>query len=412
MKRYIFPDPLAGAVCTLQPDSLSTPILGVSDLHPADGKPCVSFDVPSGIPTGNGAWLKIEWPPTLHLAPYALHGFLDTVTSGGGGFACDIFRGIKVSGSVRPFHLDGHFARYSDDNTEMLINDATGFRLFSRFVNGEMAQADAFCRSCVDHQINFVRVAAMQDTTLYLADPALRYRIHPDDHSNFYPLLDEFVGSYLAGWGLYVDLICCTQTRTLLTAPARQVAYVLGIFDVMHDKFGLVSKVNEQYVHDNTIEDALRLLPKPPGASFLLSNGSKATGDETPLDPIQDLIEYHTNDQFEWWRKGGHNSWEMAGRHHRATYPSEETRTDKDPSLIHYEDAGKSEAAMCFATMIHTPEGKNADPFNFSLAHVQAHNQGVFAVPLAQRRGAYQRYINPAVLREYSMGSYRWPVRF
>ena len=415
MKRYVLPDPIAGAICKLRPDSLTTPIFGVPDQHPLNGASCYSFDVPDTVPNKNGAWLWITWDPSLRLAPYEMHGILDTLTSGGGGFECDIFKGQKLGG-VRPFGLDGRFARYLDDGTEMLINSATAFRLFSRFVNGEMAQADAFCQSCIDNRINMVRVAAMQDTSLYLTDPALRYRIHPHDHPNFFQLLDEFVGSYLTSWGLYPDLICCTQTQTILPDRDQQVAYVQGVFDVMAKHYGNVSKVNEQYVHDNTVTDAVRLLPKPAGAKFLLSTGSKGAGDETPIEPIADLIEYHTNDVHEWWRKGGHNSWEISLRHNTATYTSEETRTDKDGALHHFEDAGKSEVAMSYATIIHTPEGKNADPFGFSLPHIQAHNIGVFDGGVHYRRGRYDRYVNPAVLREYSMttpaGQYRWQVRY
>lgn len=410
MKRYIFPDPMKDADCTLQPDSLPAPIVGVPDVHPDGNKPCVSFDVPDSVPTGNGAWLKVEWPKGAGLAPYALHGFLDTVTPGGGGFACDIFRGQKVGG-VRPFELDGHFCRYSDDGTEMLINETTGFRAFARYVDQQAAALDAFMESCVAHRFNMIRVAAMQDTTLYLSDPALRYRIHPHDHQDFYRLVDGFM-DYTASYGVYVDWMNCTQTQTILPNRDDQVWHTRQMFEVLHSRFCFDSKVNEQYQHDNSVEPAVLVLPKPAGATFLLSTGSKGAGDESAIEPVGDLVEYHTNDVSEWHRKGGHNSWEIGNRYNRAAYPSEETRTDKDGSLIHFEDAGKSEAAMCLACMLHSPEGKNADPFAFSVPHIEAHNRGVFDGGHQHRRGPYARYNNPDVLREYSMGAYRWQVRF
>ena len=411
MKRYIFPDPLTEAVCTLQPDSLAAPIVGLPDTHPANGAPCISFDVPSSTPNMNGAQLVITWPKGSGYAPYQIHGILDTVTPGGGGFECDVFKAQK-GGTIRPFHLDGHFCRFSDDGTEMLINESTGFRLFARWRAGE-AQADAFAHSCVDHSINMVRVSGMQDTTLYLSDPALRYRIVPDG-PQYYKDLSDFY-DWLSGYGLYLDFVCCMQTQTLMPDRAAQVAHLQQCFAVFQNKYAFVSKVNEQYQHDNSIDDAARLLPKPGGATFLLSNGSKGAGDESPLEPIQDLLEYHANDLNEWWRKG-HNPWEMGNLNGGAGYTSESTRPDNDPSLIHFEDDGKTQTAMTLSAMIHTSEGKNADPFGPSLPWVEAHNRGVADAvahdALHQRRGSYSRYINPDVLRDYSMGTYRWQVRF
>src|SRR5262249_50597221 len=89
MKRYIFPDPL-DARCSLQPDSMpGQPIIGVPDHHPANGAPCQSFDVPASVPNKNGASLTIEKDGFVAIV---LHGILDTVTAGGGGFECDVFR--------------------------------------------------------------------------------------------------------------------------------------------------------------------------------------------------------------------------------------------------------------------------------------------------------------------------------
>jgi hypothetical protein len=88
MKRFIFPDPL-DATCKLQPDSMAVPIVGVPDTHPINHAPCQSFDVPSTVPNKNGATLTIEKPG---FAPVVLHGILETITAGGGGFECDVFR--------------------------------------------------------------------------------------------------------------------------------------------------------------------------------------------------------------------------------------------------------------------------------------------------------------------------------
>lgn len=401
MKSYIFPDPL-DAHCELQPDAWASPIVGLLDKHPANGADCQSFDV-SQVPNKQGATLTIT---KSGFAPYVLHGILDVTVPTG--FLCDVFR-LQKAGGVRPFQRDGHFCRYSDDGTEMLINESTGFRLFARWRAGETA-ADAFAQSCVDHRINMVRVSGLQDTSLYLSDPALQYRIFPEG-SKYYQDLADFI-DWCATYGLYLDFVCCIQTQTLLPDPAAQRAHVQQVFEVFHDRAAFVSEVNEQGEHDNSVDGSVLTLPKPTGATFLLSRGSRGAGNELAIDPVADLVELHLNDVNEWQRKG-HNAWEMANRYNAGGYVSETTRTDKDPNLYRFTDDAKTQIAMTLAALIHTPEGKNADPFGASLAHLDAHNQGVFDGGVHFRRGQYGRQ-DCAALRCYSMTTsspYAWQVR-
>jgi hypothetical protein len=100
MKSYIFPDP-PDARCVLQPDSMSSPIVGQSDAHPANGAPCQSFDVPPSVPNRNGASLLIE---KEGYASYSMHGVLDTTTPTG--FICDVFM-LQKTGGARPFAHSG-----------------------------------------------------------------------------------------------------------------------------------------------------------------------------------------------------------------------------------------------------------------------------------------------------------------
>lgn len=105
MKRYIFPDPL-DAHCELQPDSLGSPLVGVPDHHPDNGAACQSFDVPTSVPNRNGASLTIT---KKGFAPIVLHGILDTVTPGGGGFEVDVFRMQKGGGHLPKLAANGQF---------------------------------------------------------------------------------------------------------------------------------------------------------------------------------------------------------------------------------------------------------------------------------------------------------------
>jgi hypothetical protein len=412
MKRYIFPDPPEhlDAHCELQPDSMSTPIVGVRDTHPANGAPCISFDVPAGVPNLNGAALRIV--KKGYVLSGVLHGLLDTVTPGGGGYECDVFTLVKVGG-VRPFKLDGQFPRYSDDGTELLIDSATGFRFFNDFVYAP-GRADAFAQSLVDNHFNMVRFAAVQDTTLYLNDPRLRYRIHPADlGEQYYALMDSFLHEYLPSWVLYPDLIGLTQTQTIMPNPDDQVRHTRRLLDLMWDVYGFYSDVNENDVNDNRIDVQVQMLQKPAGAVFLHSSGSNGAGSKLPTMPIRDYVEFHTNDLFEWQRKGK-DTMDIANLARAGGFTSESTRTDKDASKAHFEDNAKTEAAMTMGGMFHSPEGKNGDPFDFSLPHLAAHHAGLYDGGVNYRRGQYGRQ-DCEFLRCYSMtinGQYAWPVRY
>lgn len=418
MKRYIFPDPLT-AHCVLTPDLGAPPIVGVADTHPANGAPCQSFDVPPSVPNKTGAALTLE---LRGYAPIVLHGILDTITVGGGGFECDVFR-MQKAGGIRPFRLDGHFPRYLDDGTEMLINHSTGFRAFARFVAGEFSQLDAFCQSLQDNHFNMLRVFLIGDTKFY-PDPAMWWRLVPAENARFYQLLEEFVGDYLPQYGLYPDLVCCTQTQTLIPDRVGQVRHVGGVFDAMWDKYGVVSFVNEHGIYDNSVDGAVLQMQKPPGATFLLSTGSLDSGNREPFLPLHDVIEEHFNDANEWQRKSK-DVMDDGNSRDKAGYVSETTRTDKEDAgagrtraLAHYEDNANVATSMTMAAHIHTTEGKDAVPFGFSLPFVEAHNRGIAKGGIAYRRGRYSRTdpTPPGLIRQYNMtvdglGTHPIPVR-
>ncbi len=423
MKRYIFPNPPEhlDAHCELQPDNHET-IVGVRDVHPDNGAPCISFDVPADVPDRNGADLRIT--KRGYVLSGVMHGILGTKTPGGGGFECDVFTLVKASGAVRPYRLDGHFPRY-DDGTEMLINMSTGFRLGERFKNN-ISKADEFCQSLVDGHFNSARITLMQDTTLYLPDPALQYRIHPDDFGS----LDAFqrwlldLTDYLEAWGIVPSYVLCTQTQSLMADAGRQQAYVRAVFEALLQRYCILSKVNEHGIYDNTVDGSVLLIPKPAGANFLLSTGSLDSGNRSPLLPLGDHVEKHFNDANEWQRKGK-DAMDDGNALDRAGYVSETTRTDKDDAAAgrararaHYEDDANIQTSMTMAALLHTPEGKNADAFGFSVPHIEAHNKGVAAGGLAYRRGRYSRDdVPPAgLIRQYYMtvdgvGTHPIPVR-
>ena len=132
MKRYIFPDPL-DAHCELQPDSLPYVLVGVPDVHPANGAACQSFDIPDSVPNKNGATLAIT---KINYTPYILHGILDTVTKGGGGFEVDIFRLTQIPyGSVfAPVLIEGdHFIA---GGRRWIWRMTTGFCDYKVFLDG------------------------------------------------------------------------------------------------------------------------------------------------------------------------------------------------------------------------------------------------------------------------------------
>jgi hypothetical protein len=409
--------------CQLKPDSID-PIDGVDALHPTDGQPCIMFDVPDSVPNKNGCWLWIEWPKQFGLAPIAQHGLLDMITAGGGGLEFDIFRGQKAA-SVRPFRLDGHFCRWVDDGTEMLINMATGFRLGERFAH-DLPAADRFCQSLVDNGLNSARIALMQDTRLYLPDPALQYRIHPNDFGSLdsWQLWVQDLTDYLGGWGIIPSYVLCTQTQTLMPDPVQQRAYIQATMEALTSRYLLMALVNEHGIYDNSVDGSVLLMQKPAGSNFLLSTGSLDSSNRSPFLPLHDVIEEHFNDANEWQRKSK-DVMDDGNSLDRAGYVSETTRTDKEDAgagrqraLWHYEDNADVATSMTLAALIHTPEGKNADPFGFSVPFIGAHNRGIAKGGIAYRRGRYSRTDpSPAGLtRQYNMtvdgvGTHPIPVR-
>lgn len=397
-KIYVFPPKLSDT-CELQPDSLSEPIVGVPDHHPANGADCQSFSVPDSVPNLNGANLQIANYPKLH-------GILDFTH---GGVIVDVFPPLTQRSNV-PFVLDGQFPRLVT-GAELLISHATGFRAFSRFVNEEFQQLDAFCDSLRDNYVNFIRFSLLQDTSLYLSDPRLQYRIHPSDHLAYYELLHQFVAEYLPGYGLYPSAVAFMQTQTLMPDLSDQTRHLMQSYDVMMDVPGLFSMVNEQGIHDNSVQSPLFFMPPPNGRAFLMSNGSLGAGEKKMLTPIRDFIEFHTNDLNEWQRKSK-DTMDIANAHGYdgnggscAGLTSEVTRTDKDPNVNRFEDDADVGASMTMGATIHTPEGKNADPFDQSLRHVHAYNRGLGKGGVLFRRGRYSRNENnpPGVIRVYTM---------
>lgn len=426
MKRYIFPNPKEhlDAHCELQPDSMSVPIIGVRDKHPVNGADCISFDVPDTVPNENGTDLRITKPG--YMLSGVMHGLLDTKSPGGrSGVEVDVFTLVKIPGGIRPFRLDEHFCRYIDDGTEMLINMSTGFRLGERFKNN-ISAADRFCQSLVDGHFTSARIALLQDTSLYLQDPATKYRIHPDDFGSlaaFQQWLTDLT-DYVESWSIIPSYVFCTQTQTLMPDPARQRAYVAACFEVLYGRYCLAAFVNEHGIYDNSVDGSVLLLPKPAGATFLLSTGSLSSSNRTPFLPLHDLIEEHFNDSNEWQRKSK-DVMDDGNALDRGGYVSETTRTDKETvgaglprALAHYEDNANVATSMTLGTLLHSPEGKNADPFNFSLPHVEAHWRGINKGGFAYRRGRYSRddVPPPGLIRQYYMtvdglGTHPIPVR-
>lgn len=147
-----------------------------------------------------------------------------------------------------------------------------------------------------------------------------------------------------------------------------------------------------------------------PLPGILCSRGSNGS-DRPPPRPWMQYELYHTNDAFEWWRKGGHNGMEFSvgaeGLQGSGcpVIANENTRPDHDGTLLHHEDAACAAAGLIAGSCFHSQSGKRAS--NLSAADrpfAEAHVRGARRFDLRFQPGRYSHVLadeGPEDLRVY-----------
>ncbi|HEX8030264.1 MAG TPA: hypothetical protein VF491_17440 [Vicinamibacterales bacterium] len=292
---------------------------------------------------------------------------------------------------------------YLPDGTPFTVIEASQFRAFERFLNGEdltpvfsQLQAEGF---------NTIRVWLLNTSVGHVL---------PWEHADFYRRIPAFL-AFAAGFGLYVEFTVFTQTQTLIPTLAGQQAHYDQTVQAVGATFSFIEGVNEGDAHDNAYDRRLRLW-KPAGATFDLCGGSwgadswgPVDGNNQPTATVYDSVRYHSNDTSEWQRKQAHGSFEMAGHYGVPGIGNENTRPDRDGNLNHHRDAAAGAALLCAGSCFHSEAGKQAAVMgDVDLACARAFVAGARSVDLSQRVAPYVHRTDlegPTVIRAYQRGS-------
>lgn len=271
--------------------------------------------------------------------------------------------------------------------------ECSDFNLFGRFVKGEditpvLAQRAAF-------GFNLLRV-----WTRYSGNATFEAeigRLLPSEHPDLYLKLPDFC-QLLARHGLYVEF-------TAYTGGSRETHWEALGSALQGQTNVLVELINEAnaYAHDIHVQDFSPL----PG--LICSHGSNGS-ESIPVRPWWQYEAFHTNQAFEWWRKGGHNGMELShgdaeGHIEPSRVPviaNENTRPDHDGTLIHHEDAAAGCALLIAGSCFHSASGKKSVLFtDFDRPFAEAFVRGARSVDLACQAGPYRRLDPGDALRVY-----------
>lgn len=301
---------------------------------------------------------------------------------------------------------DGQFLR-TDTGDRFTIIDRTDFALYERYLR---EGADAIKPVLAERQavgFNMARIFLLNTSVHHLL---------PWEWPNFYSDLPRFC-ALLAQYGTYGNFVVFTQAQNLMPDLVTQQNHLRAVYDALRDVPCVISKVNEQNQHDNGVRPEILAAPKPQGARFLLSNGSNGSDSDT-VEPVADGVEYHIIG-WEYQRKVGHNTMEVADAHDRFGWCSESQRfPDNDRSLIHAYDAARAAALLCAGSTFHSVPGKLAMPFGSTLPYAQEWARGAKSVDLEYCIGRYTHRTDLEggdVIRAYSrlshLGEYVVTIR-
>jgi hypothetical protein len=233
----------------------------------------------------------------------------------------------------------------------------------------------------------------------------------PTTHGElWYAGLSRFARA-LAAHGLRGEFVVFADTSTWLPDPSAQVAHWNRTIDALRSETNiLIEAVNEADQPINRTEG----LPAFPMPSTLNSshgsNGSGAWG----VEPFWHWTAIHTNLEDEWWRKVGHNCYEIGwivpapNGWRGPCYANENRRPDQDAVLQHFFDAAAGAALLSAGSTFHSNEGKASQLFEgVTLDAAKAWIAGARSVPLYCQPQPYGRPDppDPGDLRTYYRGS-------
>lgn len=262
--------------------------------------------------------------------------------------------------------------------------ECSDFNLFGRYlVEGEDVVREVLKeRAALGFNLLRVWLAYGPGTPAFAAEVG---RLVPSEHPEMYGRIPEFA-RLASAYGLYLELTAFTGGP--IQGHWEQIGAALqGVTNA------IVELTNENNAHPGI--DPRAYQPIPGVVCSHGSNGSQAA----PVRPPWQYEVFHTNDAFEWWRKGGHNGMEFsAGDAEGQIVPShvpvianENTRPDRDGNLNHFYDAAAGAALLIAGSCFHSASGKKSALFgDADRAFAEAHVRGAQSVDLACQEGAYR----------------------
>lgn len=274
------------------------------------------------------------------------------------------------------------------DGSRFTAIEASDFNLLNRWQHGE--DITPILQQRQSAGFNMLRV-----WTLY--EPST---IGFDFEDIDYSRVPAFV-QLLARYGLYVEFTAYVEPQ--LENPAHLAQLVAAIQSDPKDTNVLIELMNEQDQHPIDLSP----FTSPP-AGLLVSHGSNGS-QAIPVQPFWSYATYHTNGAFEWWRKTGHDAWEVSSG---PVIANENTRApDNFNSTQEAYDAAAGAALMAAGSCFHSVDGIRSQLWDATeLPLAQAWAKGAKSVPLTCQDGAYTHRTDledadPTALRVYQRGS-------
>lgn len=295
--------------------------------------------------------------------------------------------------------------------------ECSQFNLFGRYLTEGVEAIRPVLAECQEIGFNMVRVWAAYGPGSAAFNSEIGVLV-PAQHPEMYNALPAFM-ALCAAYGQYVELVAFTGGMI----PGRYVdddimghwakigVAMQGVTNV------IVELANENAYHRQDALADMSIFPPLPGliCSYGINDRQPTTGLPITIPPWwpggYEVI--HTNEQFEWWRKGGHNGMEQSqgdaeGKmvpSHLPVLANENQRPDKDSTLHHHEDAAAACAMLIAGSCFHSQSGKKSSVLStFDRPYAEAFVRGAKSFDLAFQDGRYVHNISdegPNDLRVY-----------
>jgi hypothetical protein len=273
--------------------------------------------------------------------------------------------------------------------------ECSDFNLFGRYLVEGEAVVRQVLKERADLGFNMLRVwSEYQGNATFTAEIG---RLVPAEWPRYYGQLLDFA-KLASAYGLYIEL-------TVFTGTGIAGHWGSTGFVAQHTTNILLELANEVNAHPS-----INPAEYQPVAGVVCSHGSNGS-QAVPVRPAWDYETFHTNDAYEWWRKGSHNGMEMSAGAEgipasgKPVIANENTRPDRDANMAHHVDAAAACTLLIAGSCFHSQSGKNSTLFgqtdrNFAAAFVA----GARSVPLEFQAGRYGHLISdegPNDLRAY-----------